>query len=550
MTKYIFVTGGVVSGLGKGITAASLGRLLKTRGLKVSAQKFDPYMNVDPGNLSPFQHGEVFVTEDGAEVDLDIGHYERFIDEDMTKYSDLTSGRVYWTVLERERNGMYLGETVQIIPHVTNEIKSTIRAAASVSKADILITEIGGTVGDIESQPFLEAIRQFSNEVGRQNCLFLHVTLIPFVAASGEYKSKPTQHSVKELRSVGIVPDIIVARIDEPMDDDLRKKIAMFCDVRLDCVIENQTVSCLYDAPLMLHREGLDRVVCRKLRLKTQEPDLLAWADMVQRMHSAHTSVRIAIVGKYIRLHDANLSVSEALAHAGFQCGTRIEILWIESSDVTEENAHEIFANVAGILIPGGFGDRGVEGMMHTARFALLNHVPFLSIGLGMQAAVISFARHQAALHKANSREFANQKKELVIDSIADANGVVPEKAQMRLGAFPCKIAQGSRLQAIYQEPLVHERHRHRYEISNQYRDQIEKAGMLFTGTSPDGHIAEAMEIPTEKFYIGVQFHPEFKSRPNRPHPLFVAFIRAAQKPDCEESEASVLSRQMIDEDS
>ena len=530
MTKYVFVTGGVVSGLGKGITAASLGRLLKARGLKVSAQKFDPYMNIDPGNLSPFQHGEVFVTEDGAEADLDIGHYERFIDEDMNKYSDLTSGNVYWTVLERERKGGYPGETVQIIPHVTNEIKSIIRKAAAASKADVLITEIGGTVGDIESQPFLEAIREFSNEVGRHRCLFLHVTLIPFVAASGEYKSKPTQHSVKELRSVGIVPDIIVARIDEPLDDDLRRKIAMFCDVGLDCVIENQTVSCLYEAPLKLHREGLDRVVARKLRLKTMEPDLEAWSQMVQRIRSVQASVRVAIVGKYIRLHDASLSVSEALSHAGYQCGTRIEILWVESADVSEENAAEVFADVAGIVIPSGFGNRGIEGMIHTAKYAREARVPFLGIGLGMQAAVISFARDRAELEQANSREFTKKKKQLVIDIMNNEDGTVPDKAQMRLGAYPCAIRQGSRLHEIYQDQLIHERHRHRYEVSNKYRDVLEEAGMLFTGTSPDGRIAEAMEISEGSFYVGVQYQPEFKSRPNRPHPLFVHFIKAAME--------------------
>lgn len=528
MTKYIFVTGGVVSGLGKGITAASLGRLLKARGLKVTAQKFDPYMNVDPGNLSPFQHGEVFVTEDGAEADLDLGHYERFIDEELTKFSDLTSGKIYWTVLEKERRGAYMGETVQIIPHVTNEIKSIIRAAVAASKADILITEIGGTIGDIEGQPFLEAIRQFSNEVGRHNCLFLHVTLIPFLAASGEHKSKPTQHSVKELRSLGVVPDIIVTRVDEPLEEDLRKKIAMFCDVRPDCVIENQTVSCLYEAPLMLHKEGLDRVVCRHLRLRTKEPDLSAWEDMVHRIHNTHTNVRVAIVGKYIRLHDAYLSVSEALAHAGFHCGTRIEILWVESSDVTEENAAEIFTNIEGILIPGGFGDRGIEGMIHTARYAQTNDVPFLGIGLGMQTAVIAFARNVAGLADANSKEFSNAKKNLVIDVRANEDGDAPEQATMRLGAYPCQIKPDTVLHSVYGETLVQERHRHRYEINNQYREQLESAGLLFSGTSPDGTIAEAMELIGARFYIGVQYHPEFKSRPNRAHPLFIGFLQAA----------------------
>ncbi len=530
MTKYIFVTGGVVSGLGKGITAASLGRLLKSRGLKVAAQKFDPYMNVDPGTLSPFQHGEVFVTEDGAETDLDLGHYERFIDEDLTRYSNLTSGKVYWTVLEKERRGAYLGQTVQIIPHVTNEIKAFLRAAVKAKKADILITEIGGTIGDIESQPFLEAIRQLAIEVGRQNCLFVHVTLVPFLAASGEHKSKPTQHSVKELRAMGIVPDIIVARVDEPMDGELRRKIALFCDVRPDCVIQNQTVSCLYEAPLMLHREGLDRVVCRALRLRTPEPDLASWEEMVRRARVSHPSVRIAIVGKYIRLHDAYLSISEALSHAGFALDVSVEIVWVESADVTGENAEELLKGCAGILVPGGFGDRGIEGMIAACRYAREHHVPYFGICLGMQISVIEFARHVLGLSDANSHEFTKKKKNLVIDFMPDQDDEIPKGGTMRLGAYPCKIKPGSTLKNAYGVELVKERHRHRYEFNNRFRAAMEAAGLSVSGTSPDDHIVEATELPGEAFFVGVQFHPEFKSRPNRAHPLFVRFVDAATR--------------------
>ncbi len=529
-TKYIFVTGGVVSGLGKGITAASLGRLLKARGLRVAAQKFDPYMNVDPGTLSPFQHGEVFVTEDGAETDLDLGHYERFIDEDLTRFSSLTSGKVYWSVLEKERKGAYLGETVQIIPHVTNEIKAFIRQAAKASRADVLITEIGGTIGDIESQPFLEAIRQLSNEMGRHNCLFVHVTLVPLLAASGEPKSKPTQHSVKELRTMGIAPDIIVTRVDEPMEDDLRRKIAMFCDVRPDCVIENQTASCLYELPLMLHRAGLDRAACRALRLRTQDPDLTEWEEMMQRVRGIRPSVRVAIVGKYIRLRDAYLSVCEALAHAGYATGVRVEIQWVESADVTDENAAELLDGCAGILVPGGFGDRGIEGMIAAARYAREHYVPYFGLCLGMQIAVIEFARHALNLPDANSREFARTKRNHVIDFMPDQNNEIPKGGTMRLGAYPCQIKPDSTLHRAYGTTLIHERHRHRYEFNNNFRGAMEAAGLSVCGTSPDGHIVEAVELPEEDFFVGVQFHPEFKSRPNRAHPLFTGFIQAAMR--------------------
>lgn len=528
MTKYVFVTGGVVSGLGKGITAASLGRLLKMRGMKVAAQKFDPYMNVDPGTLSPFQHGEVFVTEDGAETDLDLGHYERFIDEDLNCFSSLTSGKVYWSVLTKERKGAYLGETVQIIPHVTNEIKAFIRKAAKVSNADVLITEIGGTIGDIESQPFIEAIRQLSIEIGRQNCLFIHVTLVPFLSASGEPKSKPTQHSVKELRALGITPDIIVARTDEPLNDDLRRKIAMFCDVRADCVVENRTARSLYEVPLMLHKCGLDRVACRALRLKTPMPDLQEWEAMVRRIESIRATVRVAIVGKYIRLHDAYLSVAEALSHAGFACGSQVEIQWVESEDITLESAEALFKGCGGILVPGGFGNRGIEGMINTARYAREHHIPYFGICLGMQIAVIEFARHVANLPDANSREFAKHKKNLVIDFMPDQSNHIPKGGTMRLGAYPCQVKAESTLWEAYGKAVIQERHRHRYEFNNRFRETLEGAGLTFCGISPDGRIVEAVELSGEGFYLGVQFHPEFKSRPNRAHPLFVRFLEAA----------------------
>ncbi|MDD7446257.1 MAG: CTP synthase [Clostridiales bacterium] len=535
MTKYLFVTGGVVSGLGKGVTAASLGRLLKARGFKVASQKFDPYMNVDPGTLNPIQHGEVFVTEDGAETDLDLGHYERFIDEDLTKFSNLTSGKVYWTVLNRERRGEYLGQTVQIIPHVTNEIKAFIRAGAKTSKADVLITEIGGTIGDIESQPFLEAIRQFSCEVGRNNCLFVHVTLVPFLQASGEFKSKPTQHSVKELQAMGIAPDVIVARVDEPMDDDLKRKIALFCNVKPDCVIENRTLSSLYEAPLMLQHEGLDRVACRHLRLKGHEPDLTEWVEMVKSVHSTHKTVRIAICGKYIRLHDAYMSIVEALAHAGFKLGTAVEIVWIDSEDVTDETAPKLLGDCAGVLVPGGFGNRGIEGMICACRWARENNVPYFGICLGMQVSVIEYARSVCGLSDANSREFTRQKKNLVIDFMPGQNDEIEKGGTMRLGAYPCHIAEGTKLYECYGKTDISERHRHRYEYNNQFRGTLEGAGLVCCGTSPDNRIVEAVERRGARFHIGVQFHPEFKSRPNRAHPLFVGFVKAAMEISTEE---------------
>jgi CTP synthase len=526
MTKYIFVTGGVVSGLGKGITAASLGRLLKSRGLKVAAQKLDPYMNVDPGTMSPYQHGEVFVTEDGAETDLDLGHYERFIDENLTKYSNLTSGKVYWNVLNRERNGGYLGETVQVIPHITEEIKNFIYMGAQTSNADVLITEIGGTTGDIESQPFLEAIRQIYLEKGRTECLFIHVTLVPYLRGSDEQKSKPTQHSVKELRSIGISPDIIVTRADRALDESIKAKIALFCNVKKDCVIENMTLQSLYEAPMMLHENGLDTVVCRELGLETMEPDLASWKAMLKKINDRNHTVRIALVGKYVRLHDAYLSVREALYHAGYECGAEIDIAWIESESVTDNTAAEIFAGIDGILVPGGFGDRGTEGKIAAAKYAREHDIPYLGICLGMQIAVIEYARHICGLEDANSREFREQGENLVIDLMEDQLGIVRKGGTMRLGCYPCKIRPDTVLWKSYQTDLISERHRHRFEFNNKYRELLVSHGLCICGTSPDETIVEAIEIKENRFFVGVQFHPEFKSRPNRPHPLFLEFIR------------------------
>lgn len=529
MTKFI-ITGGVVSGLGKGITAASLGRLLKQRGLKVAAQKLDPYMNVDPGTMSPFQHGEVFVTDDGAETDLDLGHYERFIDEDLTQFSNLTSGKVYWNVLNRERSGGYLGKTVQVIPHITREIMDFIYSGAEKSGADVLITEIGGTTGDIESQPFLEAIRQISLEKGRGNCLFIHVTLVPYLKGSNEHKSKPTQHSVKELRSMGISPDIIIARADEPFDESIKEKISLFCNVKRDCVIENLTLPCLYEAPLMLHQSGLDRVVCRELGLETPEPDLREWESMVRKIKSRQKKVVIAIVGKYVRLHDAYLSVIESLNHAGYDTGAQVDIKWVESEDVTEQNVAEALSGIDGMIIPGGFGDRGIEGKITACRYARENHIPFLGICLGMQIAVIEYARHVCGLAGAHSSEFDEDSPHPVIDLMPDQKGVTQKGGTMRLGAYPCITREGTLLRRLYGQERISERHRHRYEFNNAYRDILTRNGMEICGTSPDDRLVEAVELPDHRFFIGVQYHPEFKSRPNKPHPLFLGLVKAAQK--------------------
>ena len=526
--KHIFVTGGVVSGLGKGISAASLGRLLKQRGLKVAAQKLDPYMNVDPGTMSPYQHGEVFVTEDGVETDLDLGHYERFIDEDLNKLSNLTSGRVYWNVLHKERAGEYLGRTVQIIPHVTNEIKAFVYGIAHYTKADVVITEIGGTIGDIESQPFLEAIRQISREIGRENCMFLHVVLVPYLKCSGEHKTKPAQHSVHELQSMGIMPDVIIARCDEPLEDGILQKIAAFCNVEPDCVIENRTLNSLYDVPLMLHAAHLDDLVCRRFGLETQQPEMEEWKMLCGRIATLARETTIAIVGKYVELHDAYLSVVEALYHGGYENDARVRLRWVDSEQLDADNIDERLAGVDGILVPGGFGERGIEGMILTARWARERKVPYFGICLGMQIAVIEAARDLCGWQDANSREFAPDSTHCVIDLMADQKGEVPKGGTMRLGAYPCSLRADSRLHAIYDCDEIQERHRHRYEVNNEYRQQLEQAGVVFSGTSPDGHLVETMEYAEHPFFVGVQYHPEFKSRPNKAHPVFRAFIAAS----------------------
>lgn len=529
MSKYIFVTGGVVSGLGKGITAASLGRLLKARGFKVAAQKLDPYINIDPGTMSPYQHGEVYVTEDGAETDLDLGHYERFIDENLNKYSNLTTGKVYWNVLTKERKGEYLGETVQVIPHITDEIKSFIYSVGEKTDADIVITEIGGTTGDIESQPYLEAIRQVSNEQGRRNCLFIHVTLIPYLEFSGEHKSKPTQHSVKELQSFGIMPDIIVARCDRPLEKSIFTKIAKFCNVSPDCVIENRTVPLLYEAPVMLKEQGLDKVVLRELSLEDRKDfDFTEWENMIASIKQCEKSVNIALVGKYVKLHDSYLSVSEALSHAGWANGTNVNVMWIDSETITDENVGKVLERCDGIIIPGGFGSRGIEGMISAAKYALKNNIPYFGICLGMQIASIAFARDILKLEDANSKEFDVESKNKVIDLMNDQKYLEEMGGTMRLGAYPCKVKRESKLYEMYQEHNVSERHRHRYEFNNDYREVFEQNGIVFSGVSPDNRLVEAVEYSKNNFFVGVQYHPEFKSRPNKPHPVFKGFIKAA----------------------
>ena len=527
-TKYIFVTGGVVSGLGKGITAASLGRLLKARGLKVAAQKLDPYINVDPGTMSPYQHGEVYVTEDGAETDLDLGHYERFIDEDLNKYSNLTTGKVYWNVLNKERRGEYLGSTVQVIPHITNEIKEFVYRVGKKTGADVVITEIGGTIGDIESQPFLEAVRQISLEVGRENSLFIHVTLVPFLRGSDEHKSKPTQHSVKELQGLGVNPNIIVLRCDEPLEDSIFRKIAMFCNVKPDCVIENITLPYLYEAPLMLEKAHFSEVVCRELGISAPEPDLKEWTEMVERAKSLRTPVTVGLVGKYVQLHDAYLSVAEALRHAGFAVGAEVDIEWIDSETLTEDTYKDRLAPLDGIIVPGGFGSRGIEGMILAAKYARESGTPYFGICLGMQIAVIEFARNVLGIADANSGEFDELCKNKVIDFMPGQSDSIDKGGTLRLGSYPCVIAEGSAMERCYGSREISERHRHRYEFNNDYRERMEAAGLTLSGRSPDGMLIETVELTERPFHIGVQYHPEFKSRPNRPHPLFKCFVSAA----------------------
>lgn len=525
--KYIFVTGGVVSGLGKGICAASLGRLLKQRGLRVRNQKFDPYLNVDPGTMSPYQHGEVFVTDDGAETDLDLGHYERFVDENLTGNSSISAGKVYWSVLNREREGGYLGGTVQIIPHITDEIKHRIYSMEE-EDADIVISEIGGTVGDIESQPFLEAIRQVAVEQGRQNVLYIHVPLIVQIPGSGELKSKPTQHSVKELLSIGIQPDILVCRTDAPITEDIRRKIALFCNVEPDCVIQNATASTLYEVPLLLEQEGLADVVCRKLGIDAGAPDLANWSAMVERVKHAHRHVCIALVGKYTQLHDAYLSVVESLFHAGTENDAVVSIRWVDSEQLEERNAAELLAGCSGVLVPGGFGDRGIEGMIAAAQYAREQNVPYFGICLGMQVAVIEFARHVLGWKDAHSAEFDAASAHPVIALMPDQVGITAKGGTMRLGKYPCRLMAGSNSAAAYGTEEIFERHRHRYEFNNEYRAALTEKGLLLAGVSPDGRLVEIVENPASPWFVGVQFHPEFKSRPNRAHPLFKDFIAAA----------------------
>ena len=529
MTKYIFVTGGVVSGLGKGITAASLGRLLKARGLKVAAQKLDPYINVDPGTMSPYQHGEVYVTEDGAETDLDLGHYERFIDEDLNQYSNLTTGKVYWNVLNKERRGEYLGSTVQVIPHITGEIKEFVYRVGKQTDADVVITEIGGTIGDIESQPFLEAVRQISLEVGKENCLFIHVTLVPFLRGSDEHKSKPTQHSVRELQGMGVKPDIIVLRCDEALEDSIFQKISLFCNVKPDCVIENITLPNLYEAPLMLEKQNFSGIVCRELGLETKEPDLTEWKQMVDRIYHRSKTVTIGLVGKYVQLHDAYLSVAEALRHAGYALDADVDIRWIDSEGITEETCEEILSGLDGILVPGGFGGRGIEGMILAAKFAREKSIPYFGICLGMQIMVIEFARF-AGIEDANSGEFDADTPNKVIDFMPGQSEEINKGGTLRLGAYPCIIAPGTTMERCYGAPVIRERHRHRYEFNNDYRAVLTDAGLTLSGTSPNERLVETVELTERPFHVGVQFHPEFKSRPNKPHPLFVGFVKASME--------------------
>ena len=527
-TKYIFVTGGVVSGLGKGIAAASLGRLLKQRGLRVKVQKLDPYLNVDPGTMSPYQHGEGFVTDDGAETDLDLGHYERFIDENLTFNSSVSSGKVYWNVLNRERAGDYLGATVQIIPHITNEIKANIYSLEG-EDADVAIVEIGGTVGDIESQPFLEAIRQVAAERGRQNVMFIHVSLIVAIPGSGELKSKPTQHSAKELLSLGIQPDVILCRSDAPIPQDILDKIALFCNIPVDHAIPNLTAPILYEVPLMLEREGLADAVVRRLGLICHAPDLTEWATMVHRAKNVCGTVTIALVGKYVGLHDAYLSVVEALTHGGIENDVKVDIQWVNSETVTDENAAEILKDAQGILVPGGFGDRGVEGMISAIRYARENGVPFLGICLGMQMAVVEFARHVCGLADAHSSELAPATAHPVIALMPDQVGVTAKGGTMRLGSYPCHLKEGSLAASVYGELEVHERHRHRYEFNNDYRQALTAAGLSLSGLSPDGRLVEMVELANHPWFVAGQFHPELKSRPNKAHPLFRGFVGAAK---------------------
>lgn len=528
MTKYIFITGGVVSGLGKGITAASLGRLLKNRGLNVILQKFDPYINFDPGTMSPYQHGEVFVTDDGAETDLDLGHYERFIDVNLTKNSNVTTGKIYWSVISKERRGDYLGGTVQVIPHITNEIKERVFRAARETNPDVVITEIGGTVGDIESLPFLEAIRQIKSDIGRDDVMYIHVTLVPYIHASGEQKTKPTQHSVKELRSIGIQPDVVVCRSEKPLSREAKEKLALFCDIDKEAVIQNLDADTIYEVPLLLKQEGLDDYVVKRLGLKCGETDMSEWRKMVERIKNPSREVEIAIVGKYVKLHDAYMSVAEALRHGGIAHDARVNLRWIYSVDLEEQDVAEALQGVDGILVPGGFGDRGIEGKIKAVHHARTNKIPLLGICLGMQVSVVEFARNVLGWQDAHSTEFNPATHHPVIDLLPEQKEIDDKGGTMRLGIYPCKLHEKSKAFAAYADEVIYERHRHRYEFNNRFREEFQAAGMLFAGLSPNGRLVEVIEIPDHPWFVATQYHPEFLSRPNRPHPLFRDFIGAA----------------------
>jgi CTP synthase len=533
VTKYIFITGGVVSSLGKGITAASLGRLLKSRGLKVSLQKFDPYINVDPGTMSPYQHGEVYVTEDGAETDLDVGHYERFVDENLSKYANVTTGRIYQSVIDKERRGDYLGQTVQVIPHITNEIKERvlkIEKLNSEAKPDVVITEIGGTVGDIESLPFLEAIRQLKHDLGKDRVMYIHVTLIPFIKAAGEMKTKPSQHSVKELRSIGIQPDILVCRTEKDISEEMRAKLALFCDVDIEAVIPMKDARSIYEVPLMLAQEGFDREVIKRLGLACGEADLTEWEEMVKRVRGLDKKVTVGLVGKYVELQDAYLSIVESLRHAGFQYNCEVDIRWINAEDIEKEGPDQLLAGVDAILVPGGFGERGIEGKIATAGYARQKQIPFLGICLGMQCAVIEFARNVCGFTGANSSEFDPNTPYPVVHLMSEQENIANKGGTMRLGVYPCELVPGTKVQVAYEQDAIKERHRHRYEINNIYRQDLDKNGMKISGLSPDQSLVEIIEISSLPWFVGCQFHPEFKSRPNRPHPLFLGLIKAAIK--------------------
>ena len=528
--KYIFVTGGVVSSLGKGITAASLGRLLKSRGLKVTLQKLDPYINIDPGTMSPYQHGEVFVTDDGAETDLDLGHYERFIDKNLTKNSSVTSGKIYWSVLNKERKGEYLGRTVQVIPHITNEIKERIYRAGNEQDIDVVITEIGGTVGDIESLPFLEAIRQVKYDIGKENTMYIHVTLVPYLASAGELKTKPTQHSVKELRSIGIQPDVVVCRTEKPLTREMKDKIALFCNLDPGNVVQNGDVESIYEVPIMLRDEGLDEMVLKTLHMEAGDHDLKEWSELVERLKNPEGTVKIAVVGKYVELPDAYLSVSEALNHGGIYHNRKVDIQWIHAEEVNNGNVEELLREAKGILVPGGFGERGVEGKIIAARYARERKVPFFGICLGMQLAVVEFARNVAGMEGAHSSELDESTLYPVIDLMPEQKDIDKKGGTMRLGLYPCKIQGDTFIETAYGESLIYERHRHRYEVNNEFRDRLQDKGLIFSGLSPDERLVEAIELKDHPWYVAVQYHPELKSRPTNPHPLFRDFVGASLK--------------------